>query len=66
MEIIHRRFSLSPQIMISLLEVGMMMLPVDHTQRPLVAMMRMPPIMNGINTLMSVGEILFPYNSTSN
>ena len=52
------RSSPSPQIMISLLEAGLRMLPSDHTLRPLVGMVSRPLAMKGVNTLVSVGEIL--------
>ena len=45
-------------LMITLLETGLRTLPDDHTLCPLVAMTRTPPVMNRVNTLMSVREIL--------
>ena len=58
MEIINGRSSSFPQIMITLLETGLRTLPDDHTLRALVVMTRTPPVMNMVNTLLSVKEIL--------
>ena len=44
--------------MITLLETRLGMLFANHTLRSLVAMARTPPVMNRVNTLMSVREIL--------
>ena len=58
MEIINGRSSSFPQVMITVLEAGLRMLPDDHALRPFVAMARTPPVMNRTNTLMSVRDIL--------
>ena len=47
-----------PQIMVTLPETSLRMLPDGHTLRPLVTMARAPPVMDRTNTLMNVREIL--------